>query len=399
MSADLGQSDKHQVQREQTHLAAIIDQFHSVEKFEEYGLRHLVKLNRIGFDQMFQRLGRRGLSPWKTRSVYRMLKHISFLLVTVSVWPLYADALPPAEPLVVGLWPKEPPGPPAVTNGPEQNLTKPEDRLIAGRRIIKLGNVSDPEMHVFLPPAERANGGAVVVCPGGGFSILAWDLEGTEVAEWLNSIGMAAVVVKYRVPTRQHGVPGKWQGPVMDAQRALSLTRHRAAEWNIDPQRIGILGFSAGGETAALTAVKNGRRLYEPTDEADRTPCVANFALLIYPGGIAEKDGVLKEDYRVDKQTPPMFFVHAADDNVTCQSSVALFSALQKAGVPAELHIHTSGGHGYGLRATNLPVTHWPRHAETWLKQLGLTASSASVASEPRDGNPVDQLPIKGENQ
>jgi acetyl esterase/lipase len=315
-----------------------------------------------------------------------MLKHMLFLLVVLIVSSLRAEPLPQTEALVVGLWPGTPPGPPAMTNGPQQDLTKPEDRLIAGRRIIKLGNVSDPEMHVFLPPAERASGGAVVVCPGGGFSILAWDLEGTEVAEWLNNIGMAAVVVKYRVPTRQHGVPGKWQGPVMDAQRALSLTRNRAADWNINPQRIGILGFSAGGETAALTAVKNGQRLYEPTDEADRTSCAADFALLIYPGGIAETDGVLKDDYRVDQQTPPMFFVHAADDNVTCQSSVALFSALKKAEVPAELHIYTTGGHGYGLRATNLPVTHWPSLAETWLNQMGFVAPSASDASEPVEG-------------
>jgi acetyl esterase/lipase len=289
------------------------------------------------------------------------------------------------DPQVETLWPSTPPGPPALVQGDEQDMTKPEDRLIAGKRIIKLGNVSTPQMHVYLPAKEKANGGAVVICPGGGFSILAWDLEGTEVAQWLNSLGFAAIVVKYRVPTRGHDTPGKWQGPVMDTQRAISLTRSRADPWGLDPRRIGVMGFSAGGETAALVAVKKGDRLYQGVDEADQASCAANFAMLIYPGGIAEQDGTLKDDYPVDNETPPMFFIHAADDRVTCLSSTALFTALKQAEVPAELHIFASGGHGYGLRPTESAVTQWARRAEAWLKEMQFSTASDEVLTEASD--------------
>jgi acetyl esterase/lipase len=179
-----------------------------------------------------------------------MFLRICFAFFVMSAW---AKAQTP----FLNLWLATPPGPEAKIDGPERDLTKPEDKLIAGRKIIKLGHVSTPQMQVYLPPKDKANGGAVLVCPGGGFSILAWDLEGTEVAEWLNSIGFAAIVVKYRVPTRDHGdalndagnAPMKAVGPVMDAQRAMSLTRSKATEWAIDPHRIGITGFSAGSET------------------------------------------------------------------------------------------------------------------------------------------------------
>jgi acetyl esterase/lipase len=273
---------------------------------------------------------------------------------------------------VIDLWPATGvPGMASLAEGEERDLTKDSENLIAGRRVIRLGHVSVPQMHVYLPAPGKANGGAVAVCPGGGFHILAWDLEGTEVAEWLTSLGYAAVVVKYRVPTGPHGDPGKWEGPVMDAQRALSVTRSRAAEWKLDPARIGVLGFSAGGQTAALTAVKRGERLYEKTDPHDEASCAANFALLIYPGGIAEQDGALKAHYQVTGETPPMFFVHAADDPVTPLSSTALFTALKLQNVPAELHIYATGGHGYGLRPTASPVTQWPGQAEAWLREMG----------------------------
>lgn len=304
------------------------------------------------------------------------------LIRRLPVWLLlmyFASTITSAtEPRSEPLWPETPPGPAALVAGEEQDFTKPDDRLIAGRRIIKLGNVSRPEVQVFLPSEEQANGGAIVICPGGGFSILAWDLEGTEVAEWLNTLGYAAVVVKYRVPTRQHGDPGKWQGPVMDAQRALSLTRSRAEQWGLDPNRIGILGFSAGGETAARAAIQHGQRLYEPVDDADQVSCAADFAVLVYPGGIAEEDGTLKASYSVEAKTPPMFFVHAADDNVSCLHSVALFTALKQADVPAELHIFTRGGHGYGLRPTDQAVTRWTERAADWLAEVIAESESAN---------------------
>jgi acetyl esterase/lipase len=214
----------------------------------------------------------------------------------VTIWCISTSLLSAASPQVFQLWPATPPGPVAKVEGAERDLTKPDDKLIAGRIIIKLGHVSTPQMHVYLP--EKANGGAVLVCPGGGFSILAWDLEGTEVAEWLNSLGFAAIVVKYRVPTREHGdtlnkqvnTPLKAVGPVIDAQRAMSLTRSKAVEWGLDPQRIGIMGFSAGGETAGLTAILRDERLYPKVDAADEHSCAPNFALPIYPGGFYDNE-------------------------------------------------------------------------------------------------------------
>ncbi len=308
------------------------------------------------------------------------------------------------ESQIIKLWPGKMPGPAAKVDGAERDLTKLEDKLIAGRPIIKLGHVSTPQMQVCLPDKAKANGGAVLICPGGGFSILAWDLEGTEVAEWLNSLGFAAVVVKYRVPTGYLGnelnepgnAPLKTVGPVMDAQRAMSLTRLHAADWGIDPQHIGIMGFSAGGETAGLAAILRDQRLYSKIDAADDQSCAPNFALLIYPGGFYDKEtGGLKPYLKVTKDTPPMFFAMAQDDQVNCLNCTALFTALTKEKVPAEIHLFTRGGHGYGLRATLTPVTHWPNRAAKWLRDMGYASSQASLASAgtPSEGNPADHLP------
>lgn len=289
-----------------------------------------------------------------------------------------------AEPLIQNLWPGEVPGPASVVEGEERDLTKDEDKLIAGKRIIKLAHVRTPQMYIYLPKGT-ANGGAVLVCPGGGFSILAWDLEGTEVAEWLNSLGYAAVVVKYRVPTRTHGetldashpVPLVSIGPVMDAQRAISITRAHASKWKIDPNRIGILGFSAGGQVAGMAAVLGSERTYPPKDNDDDSPCHANFALLIYPGGLVEKEsGDLKSHVKVTPQTPPMFFAMAQDDRVGCENCTAFFTALNREKVPAEIHVFTHGGHGYGLRPAEAPVTHWSRDAGNWMKAMGFDGAS-----------------------
>ena len=292
---------------------------------------------------------------------------------------LSTSLLGAAAPQVFPLWPGTPPGPPAKVEGAERDLTKPDDKLIAGRRIIKLGHITTPQMHVYLPDKTKANGGAVLVCPGGGFSILAWDLEGTEVAEWLNSLGFAAIVVKYRVPTREHSdtlneqgnTPLKAVGPVMDAQRAMSLTRSKAAAWSLDPQRIGIMGFSAGGETAGLTAILRNERIYPKVDAADEQSCAPNFALPIYPGGFYDKETAgLKPYLTITKDTPPMFFAMAQDDHVNSLNCTMLYTALTKEKVPAELHLFTSGGHGYGLRATDEPVTRWPELAARWLRRF-----------------------------
>jgi len=303
------------------------------------------------------------------------MKHcLALVVVCVSA------AAGAAEPQVKPLWPKEIPGPPSSVDGDERDLTKDTDRLIAGKRIIKLGHVRAPQMHVYLPAKEKMNGGTVLVCPGGGFNILAWDLEGTEVAEWLNSLGYAAVVVKYRVPSGKegdavdelHGLPLRTLGPIMDAQRALSITRMNAAEWKLDPARIGILGFSAGGNVAAMSAILGSERAYRPVDDADKVDCAPNFAVLIYPGGLTEKGTVqLKPHVKVTSKTPPMFFAMSQDDGVGCENCTAMFTALTRAKVPAEIHVFTHGGHGYGLRSTETPVTHWPESAAAWMRAMG----------------------------
>ena len=268
---------------------------------------------------------------------------------------------------VIDLWPDSQPGPSREV-GVEQDFTRDTDRLIAGRRIIKLGNVSTPQAHVFLPAGDKRSGAAVVICPGGGYSILAWDLEGTEVAEWLVSHGVTAIVLKYRVPTRS--IDPKWLLPVQDAQRAVSLVRSRAASWKLDSGKIGVLGFSAGGDTAVRTALAE-KRFYEVRDEADQSSCKPDAAIVIYPGYLVnDQKSALREDLVVTESSPPMFLVHAFDDRVPAESSLHMMLALKKASVASELHIYDAGGHGYGLRKVDEhPVTTWPRPCEDWLRR------------------------------
>lgn len=297
------------------------------------------------------------------------------LIGLVTLWAGGATACA-GDPIVLDVWPGKAPGESQELPA-EADLTKPEDKLIAGRRIIKLGHVSKPQIAIYQPAPEKNCGAAVVVCPGGGHHILAYDLEGTEVAEWLNSIGVTGIVLKYRVPARE---PNKrWIAAVQDAQRAMSLVRGKAAAWKLDPQRIGICGFSAGGETAALTSLFTDRQ-YEAIDDIDRQPTRPNFAMLVYPGGLLEKgDSQLRDYVKVTKDAPPMLFVHAFDDRVSVQNSLLLASELKRANVAAELHVFARGGHGYGLRPTELPVTQWPQHAAKWLRDSGITTPPATA--------------------
>lgn len=275
----------------------------------------------------------------------------------------------PAE--VIDLWPEKPPGF-QVEGGPERDTSGPEGRPVAGRPVVRLGFVSEPEIHVYRPADGTGVGTAVVVCPGGGFNILAWDLEGTEVAEWLNSVGVTAAVLKYRAPTAK--ADPNWLPPVQDAQRAVSLVRAKAGTWGLAADRVGILGFSAGGKAAAMTALANGRRAYEPVDAADETSCRPDFAALVYPAYLVGDDGRLRPEVVVTNEAPPTFLAHAYDDKIGPANSVRLFEALKEAGVPAELHVYSTGGHGYGLRPTDQPVTAWPKRCEEWMRTQGLLA-------------------------
>ena len=272
-----------------------------------------------------------------------------------------------AAPEVVHVWPGSPPGE-TKTLPPEEDVNKATDEPVGGRPIIKLTNVSTPTLSVFRPEPDKDTGAAVVICPGGGHYILAFDHEGTEVAQWLNTFGVTGIVLKYRVPFRNPG--RRWEAAVQDAQCAVSVVRSRASEWGIDPQRIGILGFSAGGETAGLTALFHHQRQYAAVDDVDRVSCRPDFAVLVYPAGFCDpKTPWQLVDYvHVDRDTPPMFLAHAYDDEVPVSNSVLLFSELRKHDVPAELHAFASGGHGYGMRLTGHPCNTWPQRCQEWMK-------------------------------
>ncbi len=269
-----------------------------------------------------------------------------------------------SDPFSVWIWPGKAPGEKGDI-GPEKLEPTPPNEV---KPITRLANVSDPTITVHRPPNGTANGAAVVICPGGGYHILATNLEGDEVADWLNSIGVAGIVLKYRVPTRKDDP--KHLAPLQDAQRAVSLVRSHAAQWGINPERIGILGFSAGGHLAAVASTNFDRRPYEPIDGVDAISCRPDFAVLVYSAYLTSGDH-LSPEIRVDGKTPPTFFALAADDGIA-ECSIAMFTALRRAKVPAELHVYAAGGHGFGLRPTKNPCCTWPQRCQEWMKSRGL---------------------------
>ena len=287
-------------------------------------------------------------------------------LVLVCLISLLVSSAAAIEPLVtLDVWPDTAPG--------EKGDIEPEGlgRATPERPVIRLANVSKPAIAVFKPSPDKDTGAAVLICPGGGYNILAYDLEGTEVAEWLNSIGVTGIVLKYRVPRRKDRE--KHDAPLQDAQRALSLVRSKAADWKIDPERIGILGFSAGGHLSATTSTNSDQRNYEAIDAVDEASCRPDFAVLIYPAYLLkDKSDELAPEIRVSKDTPPVFFVHADNDPHSSANSAGMYAALKKVGVPCELHIYAAGGHGFGLRPTEHPCCTWPDRCAEWMKSQGL---------------------------
>jgi acetyl esterase/lipase len=257
-------------------------------------------------------------------------------------------------------------------------MTTDKDNRPAGKLVIRIGNVSDPTLTVYAPK-ENNTGAAVVVFPGGGYRILAIDLEGTEVCDWLNGQGITCILVKYRVP--DPGPYPKSSAALQDAQRALGLVRQHAAEWHIDANRIGVLGFSAGAHLAAALSTHFDQRLYDPIDAADKLSCRPDFAVIVYPGylALADQNFAPNPDIHPTDQTPPTFLVQAEDDPVHVENAVVYFLALKNAKVPAELHIYAQGGHGYGLRRTALPVTTWPQSVEVWLRTIHILPSNPPV--------------------
>ncbi len=275
------------------------------------------------------------------------------------------------KPLTLDLWPGTAPGEKGNI-GEEKDTTKPGDQLIAGKPVIRLGNVSKPTLTVYRPDPAKETGAAVLVCPGGGYHILAMDLEGTEVCEWLNSLGVTGILLKYRVPARE-GKP-KHLAPLQDAQRAMGIVRQHAAEWKIDPKRLGILGFSAGGHLSAVVSTGDQARSYPSVDAADAIASRPDFAVLIYAARLtvkAEADRIAPE-LKIGPETPPTFLAMTADDPVRLETALFYTKALNDAKVPVELHVYPSGGHGYGLRTSEKTVTTWPQRVEDWMKSRGL---------------------------
>ena len=275
------------------------------------------------------------------------------------------------------IWPGVAPGAQSV-EGPEVSGTVTDaagnKQLVAGRPWIYVDRVSQPTMTVY-PPKGSNTGAAVVVFPGGGYNVLAIDLEGTEACDWLTSKGITCVLLKYRVPCVKSGPYRDCLTAMQDAQRTMALVRFHAAEWRIDPHRIGVLGFSAGGHMVVAMSTHFEKRLYPAADAADKESCRPDFAVALYPGHLAvpERDFALNPDIHVGRQTPPTFLVHAADDPTDpVENSLVYYAALRKAGVLAEIHLFAKGGHAFGLRRTESPITGWPELAETWLKEIGM---------------------------
>lgn len=293
----------------------------------------------------------------------------------------YAQDAPwqPTEGLAqIPLWPGTPPDAQPMP-GPEKTRTNPT-ALIGGKPVLAVTNVSQPTMTVY--PAQGANtGAAVLVIPGGGFEILAMDLEGTDVCDWLVPKGITCVLLKYRVPSLPYDWhcdcrPHNFQLSVpslQDTQRALRLVRARAAQWHVDPHKVGVLGFSAGGFLVAEASTAYARRLYKPVDEADRQSARPDFALAIYPGHLATDKDAFNANIHVTHDTPPTFLLQAEDDHVDgVNQALVYYNALRHASVPAEMHLYARGGHAFGLRPTSNPITRWPALAETWLGTIGM---------------------------
>ena len=287
---------------------------------------------------------------------------------------------PSPEHVQVPLWPG--PIPDARLSRGTETLRTDDRNLVAGKPYLYINSVQRPTLTVYAPRVNKS-GAAVVVFPGGGYQILAIDLEGTEVCDWLTSRGITCILVKYRVPGEgrlpKSGAYPRSREALDDAQRALGLVRYHANDWHLDPHRIGVLGFSAGGHLVAAVSVHFDRRLYPAVDDADKQSCRPDFAIAIYPGHLSlSSDGPgLNPDIasHLSRRTPPTFLLQNEDDDVDgVNQSLAYYAALKHAGVPAEMHLYAEGGHAFGLRPTRLPASRWPRLVELWLSTLGIVS-------------------------
>jgi acetyl esterase/lipase len=272
-----------------------------------------------------------------------------------------APCLAADEPVEVPLWPGGAPGSEGITTG---NVFVDQGKN--GKVSRSVTQVHNPSLTVYLPAKEKANGAAVVICPGGGHRVLAIEHEGHDIAKWFNNVGVASFILKYRL-ARAPGSKYKIEEHALeDAKRAVRLVRSRASEWGVDPKRVGMIGFSAGGEVTALAGTRFDTGSESAADPIDRLSSRPDFLVLVYPG-------FRPESLKVTKETPPTFLVHADDDRLSAERSASFYQALKKAGVSGELHVYARGGHGFGMRDNHQPVSTWPTRLEEWMNDRGFT--------------------------
>lgn len=272
------------------------------------------------------------------------------------------------NPFVMNLWPNVAPGEEVQVIGPESI----KEAQPGQKEVMRITNVSQPSITVYLTKVEKNVGTAILVCPGGGYNILAYEHEGTEVCEWLNKQGINSILLKYRVPRRKGRL--KYEAPLEDVQRAMGIIRRNSEKWKIKADRIGILGFSAGGHLALMALTSPASRSYEKIDAYDGFACRPNFGILIYPAYLVDSENKnrLLPEVQINSKTPPCFFAHAGDDHVPVQGSALAYLALENSGVIGnELHLHAFGGHGYGMRHSKNTISDWPWKAKAWMSSMG----------------------------
>jgi len=302
----------------------------------------------------------------------RFTSTFSLLAWMSLVWPVPAAD----NPMVIEVWPGTVPDE-TGTIGPERLRMSPKlDRrhVEVTEPTTMVTDVSKPTITIYRPTQEKDIRTAMLICPGGGYWNLYWQLEGEEVAVWLNSIGVTGIILKYRVPRRPDEAESEpARRPLQDAQRAVSLVRSKAKELGLHPEQIGIVGFSAGGHLAIATATNFEKRTYEPIDEVDKVSCRPDFAILVYPGYLKAKDkDELAPGLRIPAGTPPVFLAHGGDDIISPpEHSVLMYLALKRAGVPAELHIYAAAAHDFGVRPSEHPCSTWTQACANWLRQQG----------------------------
>lgn len=312
------------------------------------------------------------------------MKYYSAPIVVTVCLSLFGPACIADEPLVFTLWPGAVPDEVPGAIGPEKVVMSPAlDRkqveVTVSTRMVT--NVTVPTVSIFRPPAETATGTAMIICPGGGYWNLYWELEGEEVAAWLNRQGITGVLLKYRVPRRPDEPKGEpARRPLQDAQRAVSLVRSRAKELGIRPDRIGMIGFSAGGHLSIATATSFEKRTYQPVDEVDKVSCRPDFAVLAYSGYLKAKDkDELAPGLSVPAGTPPVFLVHGSDDLISPpEHSVVMYLALKRAGIPAEMHLYAATSHDFAVRPAGHQFDAWPQACIDWLKEQKLVEAPQS---------------------